>query len=267
MSVKEQYERNGYAIIRNVLDKELIQEASAHVDWLIRKYPDTPPEHFHSDLVEHDAFWLRLVSDDRLLDIAEQFVGPDIALFGSQYLCKAPFTPDGNAGEAVLWHQDGSYWPLEPVEVITIWLAVSDSTPENGCMRIIPGTHTLDLQEMQARTDVTSVLSSSIDESWVEEDRAVDLVLGAGDVSIHHPHIIHGSEVNESDQWRRGLTIRYIPTTTRITGDWPIAFLLRGNAVPGINEYMPFPKYIAGEHNAFRGSDEWNQRIDEKNGS
>ena len=69
--MKEQYERNGYTIIRNVLDEELIQEASAHVDWLIKKYPDTPPVNFHSHLVKDDAFWVRLVSDNRLVDIAE----------------------------------------------------------------------------------------------------------------------------------------------------------------------------------------------------
>jgi ectoine hydroxylase-related dioxygenase (phytanoyl-CoA dioxygenase family) len=75
---------------------------------------------------------VRLVSDERLLDIAEQFVGPDIALFASHYICK----PAGS-GRPVLWHQDGAHWPLEPMEVVTLWLAINDSTPENGGLRVI----------------------------------------------------------------------------------------------------------------------------------
>ena len=146
-----------------------------------------------------DPFWVRLVSDERLLDIAEIFVGPDIALFASHYICKPP-----SDGHAVLWHQDGSYWPLEPMEVVTLWLAVDDSTPENGCMRVIPRTHSLDLHEMQPRTDIPNVLKSGIDPELVDESSAVDFVLKAGDVSVHHPNIIHGSNANTSSNRRGG---------------------------------------------------------------
>ena len=123
--IRQQYEREGYAIFQNVLDPGLIQEASNHISWLIKKNPDVRPEHLHHHLVADDAFWVRLISDERLLDIAEIFVGPNIALFASHYISKPP-----SDGQAVLWHQDGSYWPLEPMEVVTLWLAVDDSTPE-----------------------------------------------------------------------------------------------------------------------------------------
>lgn len=161
----------------------------------------------------------------------------------------------------VLWHQDGSYWPLSPMEVVTLWLAVDDSLPENGCMRVIPGTHTTDLQQLHRRTEVPNVLSSEIDRSLVDESRAVDLVLRAGDVSVHHPNLIHGSNANTSSRRRCGLTIRYIPTSTRIvTRDgarWPSAFLLRGEGVPGVNDYHPHPRYVAERHMPFRGSEAW----------
>jgi ectoine hydroxylase-related dioxygenase (phytanoyl-CoA dioxygenase family) len=246
------YQRDGYVVFRDVLDADLIQEARNHIAWLGEKHPDLRPEHYHHHLVKDDPFWVRLVGDDRLLDIAEKFVGPDIALFASHYICKPP-----GDGQAVLWHQDGSYWPLEPMEVVTLWLAVDDSTPENGCMRVIPGTHTVALQKMERRTDVPNVLSSGIDPSFVEEDRAVDIVLSAGDVSVHHPNIIHGSNANTSSKRRAGLTIRYIPTTTRIIpASWPSAFLLRGRAVPGVNDYLPRPCFVEGVHMPFRGCDE-----------
>lgn len=248
------FEREGYTIFRNVLDAELVSEASRHVDWLVARNPDLRPEHLGHRLLGKDPFWLRLVSDPRLLDIAQLFVGPDIALFASHYISKPPYD-----GQPVLWHQDGSYWPLDPMEVVSLWLAVDDSTPENGCMRVVPGTQHLDLQELKRRDDVDNVLRSGMDESLVEESAAVDMILSAGDVSVHHPNVIHGSNANLSPRRRCGLTIRYIPTRTRIISDepWPSAFLLRGRAVAGINRYLPFPSYDAGQHMAFRGCEIW----------
>lgn len=250
-TVRERYDREGYVLFPNVLDAELIGEVSAHVAWLQEKHPDLRPERLGHTLMTDDPFWVRLISDDRLLDIAEQFIGPNIALFASHYICKPPFD-----GQPVLWHQDGSYWPLDPMEVVTLWLAVDDSLPENGCMRVIPGTHTTELKEMKPNTETPNVLSSGMDRDLVEEERAVDCVLAAGGVSVHHPNLIHGSNANHSPLRRCGLTIRYIPTSTRILTQserWPSAFLLRGEAVPGVNAYNPRPRYLPGKHMPFRG--------------
>ena len=160
-------------------------------------------------------------------------------------------------GMAVLWHQDGIYWPLEPMEVVTLWLAVDDSTPENGCMRVIPGTQNLKLQKIVERKDVVNVLNSEVDPNVVDESKAVDLILKAGDLSVHHPNIIHGSNANTSTKRRCGLNIRYIPTTTRITVPWGCDFLLRGQAVPGINDYKPRPRYNPATCMPFRGCEKW----------
>jgi phytanoyl-CoA hydroxylase len=251
-TVRGQFERDGYVMVRNVIDQDLVEEGRRHVEWLLEHNPGTRPEQLHHSLMTDDPFWVRLVSDDRLLDVAERFVGPNIALFASHYIAKRPYD-----GQQVLWHQDGSYWPLEPMEVVTLWLALDDSTPENGCMRVIPGSQQMDLQEMKPRTEVDNVLSSGMDDSFVDETKAVDIILKAGDVSMHSPNIVHGSNANTSPKWRRGLTIRYIPTTTRIVSDrqWPSAFLLRGQAVPGINNYLPWPKYVPGKHMYFRGAE------------
>ena len=255
-SPRAAYDRDGFAIVRNVVDLDLIAEANDHVDWLLAKHPDLRPEQLHHYLCQHDPFWIRLVSDDRLLDLAEQFIGPNIALFGTHYICKPPFD-----GQAVLWHQDGSYWPLDPMEVVTLWLALTDTTPENGCMRVIPGTQGMDLQALMQRTDVPNVLSSGMDEGIVDESAAVDCVMGPGDVSVHHPNVIHGSNANTSPRWRRGLTIRYIPTTTRICLETPeihpSAFHLRGEDPGGVNEYNPRPVYGEGDWMPFRGCEAW----------
>jgi len=253
-TLRSQYDRDGYVIARNVIDTDLLGEVRQHIDWLMAKHPELRPEQLGHTLMTHDAFWVRLISDGRLLDVAQQFIGPDIALFASHYIAKRP-----RDGQAVLWHQDGSYWPLEPMEVTTLWLAVDESTPENGGMRVIPGTQAMTLRGVQQRTDVDNVLLSGMDEALVDESRSVDIVLGAGDVSIHHPNVIHGSTANTSPKWRRGLTIRYIPTHTEIISDgpWPSAFLLRGRAVSGVNHYLPWPAYSPETSIPFRGSENW----------
>jgi phytanoyl-CoA hydroxylase len=248
------FEQDGYVVFPQVLDGELMAEASRHVEWLQAKYPELRPEQLGHNLMTNDAFWHRLVSDPRLLDIAEQFIGPNIALFASHYISKPPFD-----GQPVLWHQDGSYWPLEPMEVVTLWLAVDDADAENGCMQVIPGTHRMPLQQLHERTDTANVLNSEVDPALVDETQAIDIVLSAGSVSIHHPNIIHGSKANLSARRRCGLTIRYIPSSTHILAPqpWPSAFLLRGHAFPGINKYQPRPRYQPGESMEFQDAEQY----------
>ncbi len=116
--LKLEYEENGYVVARNAIDSGLAQETEDHVHWLAKKHPDVRPEHFHHNMLVTDPFMHRLVGDKRMLDITEQFLGPNIALFAAHYIAKSP-----GDGRAVQWHQDGFYWPLEPMEVTTLWLA------------------------------------------------------------------------------------------------------------------------------------------------
>ncbi|MEQ7127051.1 phytanoyl-CoA dioxygenase family protein [Actinopolymorpha sp. B11F2] len=248
----QRYDETGYAIFRKVIDADLINEVHAHVDWLQARNPELRPENLGHVLMRDDPFWVRLIADDRLLDIAQMFIGPDIALFASHYICKPAYS-----GQPVLWHQDGAFWPLEPMQVVTLWLAADPSTPENGCVRLVPGTHKLDVAGMRDNTEVESVLGKEIAVD-IDEDAAVDVILEPGDVEVHHPHIVHGSNANTSPHRRCGLTIRYIPTTTRIVTDdppWASAFHLRGE--PGVNPYQPRPRYVAGKHLPFAGCEEW----------
>jgi len=239
----EQFERDGYAVFRHVLDSSCMAAVAEHVDWLTARHPDIRPEHLGHELLADDPFWVDLIADERLLDVAEAFIGPDIALFASHYISKPPFD-----GQAVLWHQDAAYWPLDPMDAVTLWLAVDEATTENGCLRVIPGTHSVAVHPRRTSTDVVNVLSSEIDAN-VDESAAVDLVLSPGDVEVHHPGIVHGSGANPSPRRRCGLTIRYIPTSTRILEPaWPCAFLLRGRPVPGVNDYVERPNFEPSRH-------------------
>lgn len=252
----ESYQRDGYAVFRQVADADLIAEARAHVEWLQRRNPSNP-EMLQMHKMGPDPFWLRLVSDDRLLDIAERFIGPNIALFNSSYFCKA-----ASNGSQVLWHQDHSYWPVGvEATIMTLWLAVDASTQENGCLRVIPGSHFGTLQALKAEPDTPNMLGSGISDALIDESKAVDVELSPGDASVHHPLVIHGSRPNRSGKRRCGIAIRYAATGVKFVepnGEpFPSAFLLRGREEPGLSQFNAMPRYIAGEHMSFRGCEKW----------
>ena len=237
-------------IIRNVINPDLANEVENHVHWLSKKYPDIRPEAFHHHLLIHDPFLHHLLKRREILDLVEQFIGSDIVLFGAHYIAKKPFN-----GKPVGWHQDGSYWPLEPMDVVSVWLAGTNSTKENACMRVIPGTQNkrlLNPSEMMGVDTEEYVLDLAIHPNEIDESKAVDLELSAGDISIHNPFIIHGSNANVSSQWRVGLTLRYIPTSTYVNQEGWKCILLRGNAKEKINNnYANRPKFIEGKHMPF----------------
>ena len=255
-AIRQRYDEQGYVIVRDAIDADLARETAEHVHWLAKRNPDVRPEKFGHDMLVADPFMHRLVGDDRLLDIVEQFIGPNIALFAAHYIAKPPRT-----GQKVLWHQDGTYWPLEPMEVTTIWLAATESNRGNGCLRVLPGTQNnrlLSRAELQEVPDGKNVLSSGIHPSQIDDSDVVDLELNAGDVSIHNPKIIHGSEANTSEKWRIGLTLRYIPTSTWVKRETHANIFLRGEKASGVkNAYAERPVFDPVAHMPFRGQEEW----------
>jgi ectoine hydroxylase-related dioxygenase (phytanoyl-CoA dioxygenase family) len=257
------YERDGFATIKNVIDANLMSEVRTHIEWLVKKYPGLRPEHLHHPLIRNDAFWVRLITDTRLADIAEFFLGPNIACFTAHYVCKPP-----QDGQAVLWHQDAAYWSLEPMTALTIWLAVDSSHTKNGCLRMVPGTHRMPVYAHLPRMERMNVLFSACDDELVcklvNNAGIVDLELEPGDVSIHHPKIIHCSEPNTSPLRRCGLDIGYIPTSTRISSDglYLDPILVRGKPAAGINSYRRYPRYSPTETIPWTGHEKWNERAD-----
>jgi ectoine hydroxylase-related dioxygenase (phytanoyl-CoA dioxygenase family) len=254
--LKKNYDREGYAIIKNVIEPDLAKEIEAHVKWLSKKYPTTRPEAFHHNMLIHDPFIHHLLHQKKILDNVETIIGKDIALFGAHYIAKKPFS-----GQPVGWHQDGSYWPLEPMNVVSVWLAGTHSEQNNACMRIIPGSQNKRLlkpSEMVKLDTQKYVLDLAIHHDDIDDSLAVDIELGPGDMSLHNPFIIHGSNANTSKFWRIGLTLRYIPTTTFVNREKWECVLLRGQAAKGIkNNYVPTPKFQKKKHMPFKGSEDF----------
>jgi non-heme Fe2+,alpha-ketoglutarate-dependent halogenase len=170
--------------------------------------------------------WLdELARDDGVLDALESVIGPNILCWASGF-----FTKEAHDPSYVSWHQDLTYWGLEPADIVTAWVALSPSTPESGCMRVVPGSHKQDVLAHAETFAEHNLLSRGQEiQVEVEERDAVDVVLRPGEMSLHHVKLIHGSGANQADDRRIGFAIRYVPTYVRQTaGAEDSAMLVRG---------------------------------------
>jgi ectoine hydroxylase-related dioxygenase (phytanoyl-CoA dioxygenase family) len=167
-----------------------------------------------------------LVRHPRVLDLVEAVIGPDILVFHTTVWMKA-----AHSENYVPWHQDATYFGLAPFEHVTAWVALTQSRPESGCVRVIPGSHhNGQLAHFDDHKDPLTMLSrgQKLTDAIREED-AVDLVLEPGDVSLHHTLTVHSSRISRSDEWRIGVGISYIPASVRHIGPTRLsATLARG---------------------------------------
>jgi hypothetical protein len=147
--------------------------------------------------------------DPALLDLVESVIGPDIVFWTAALFCKP-----GGDGREIPWHQDGVYWPLRPPATVTLWLALDDSLIENGCLRIVPGSHRLGLLKHEQSDKDGLVLNTSVVASEIDVGAARCVELRAGQLSMHDIYLVHGSSPNTSPRRRCGLTLRYMPATT-----------------------------------------------------
>ncbi len=236
-----QYREEGYTICRNVLEPAALREMTEYIDRFIAETSQyMRPEHLDKPHV-WDGRFLKFCTTPSLLDHVEQLIGPNIVLFSSHIISKAK-----GDGLAVPWHQDGIYWDLEPMDVVTLWLAIDESTVENGCMRVIPRTHTLGpLEHVKETNPEGKVLDRGLKPEFVDEAQAVNCELKPGDCSFHAPYLIHGSTRNTSQKRRCGYTMRFMPTTTKMLRNGPLSqwfanhplFLVRGKDTVGLNVY------------------------------
>lgn len=239
----EQYRTEGYTIHRQALPEPALARLQSHVDNMLANLPEGQrPEHQDGPHLR-DPFLFRMCTHPALLDLVEQFTGPNIVLFSSHLIAKAK-----GDGLEVPWHQDAEYWNLDPMDVVTLWLAVDQSVAENGCMRVIPGTQTLGpIPHFTDAHKEDKVLDRGLDISRFDLNAAVNVELQPGDCSFHTPYIVHSSTPNHSDKRRCGYTMRFMPASTKLIRDGAQArywanhkiFLVRGEDNAGLNTYEP----------------------------
>jgi ectoine hydroxylase-related dioxygenase (phytanoyl-CoA dioxygenase family) len=193
-----------FAQLRGIFEEQLAQKGEKLSDEL-----DTP--HFRDERL------LEFLLSDEILDLVETLIGPNIALWSSHFICKDPYV-----GRATPWHEDSAFWKgrlSNYDQVVTVWLAIDRSTRENGCMKVIPGTHRNGgFSEYVAVDSGNNTFQEQIKnaESVIENTRAIYFELEPGECSFHDGRIMHGAEANTSQYRRCGYTMRYFPTSVLV---------------------------------------------------
>jgi len=234
----QQYETEGYLFPIDVFDADEVAQHRASLEAVEAKnggklLPEQRPK-------SHLLFkWLDdLIRDPRVLDPIEQLIGPNILCWNTIFWIK-------NAGSEsfVSWHQDNRYWGLSSDKVITAWLALSPAQVENGCMRVMPGTHRGDLLNHEDRYDEDNMLTRGQEiTEGVDDARAVHMPLQPGQMSIHNYRAAHASGPNTGADRRIGVSMHFMPVETeQVVGDWDSAALVRGQDPHRAFEHTPRP--------------------------
>lgn len=207
---REIYERDGVLRRIDVYTKDEIDGFRAHFDELEaregKEFCQIGIQGRHMD----EKFIWELATDPRVLDVMVELMGPDVMLLSTHVFCKYP---EKDPKSFVAWHQDVTYWGLEPPIAHTAWIAIDASDVDNGCMRVIPGTHKAGIAPHFKSETAGNLLSvdQEISDDHIDHSSAIDLILNAGQMSVHDGHLFHASMPNRSDRRRCGLTIRFIP--------------------------------------------------------
>ena len=154
--------------------------------------------------------WLEFATHPSIISTASQLIGEDIILWGTTIFGKPAFS-----GKETPWHQDGEYYPIKPLEGLTVWIPLDDVTPENGPMQFIPGSHKqhkLFSHSWSEGNDKT--INLVCDSEHFDESTATPLVIRAGQVSFHDVYMIHGSTANRTDRRRAAFIIRLMPASS-----------------------------------------------------
>ncbi len=212
----EAYERDGFLAPVDLLTPGEAADIRKRLEDAEARYPETFAGAGRNNAHLLFRFLDELVHDARLLDRAADLLGPDFLVYGTVIFAKEP-----ESRGYVSWHQDGAYMGLKPYEGVTAWIALTPSNPTNGCMAMIPGSHRSGRFAHAETFAEDNILTRGQAIEDIDESKAVDLILEPGQMSLHHPWVVHGSKPNTSADRRVGFVVQgYIrPTVRQVLGD------------------------------------------------
>ena len=210
------FNRNGYLLGLSLLSDAEVIEHRTYFDELLSEVMRKGGDNY-SIISAHMKYGrvYDLLMDPRIVAYAKDILGENVVGWGSHYFCKMP-----GETKTVAWHQDASYWPLTPSKTVTFWLAIDDADTENACMQFIEGSHRHGHFRFRDSTkEEQNVLTQTVDDPH-QYGETVDVILQAGQMSVHADLLLHGSRPNQSDRRRCGLTLRYCAADVRGTHQW-----------------------------------------------
>ena len=206
----KQYEGKGFVAPLDALTQDEAKEVKDEIEFIEKKWPKELEGLGRNNVHYISPIFDKVVHNSKILDVVEDVIGKNILVGGTTLFIKDP-----DKKGFVSFHQDAKYIGFEPHNWVTAWLAITEANEENGCMRMWPGTHKdeLKIHEEKFNNDQGNLLTrgQTIDNVPIEKTEPV--FLKAGQMSLHHPKIAHGSGINKSNKRRIGFVIQsYIGT-------------------------------------------------------
>ena len=207
----KQYEDKGFVSTINIFSKDKAKKIRDEIEMIEKEMPGELEKsgrynaHLISPLLDE------VTHNPKILDAVQSLIGENILICGTTLFIKNP-----NEKGFVSYHQDAKYIGLEPLNWVTAWVAITDSNEKNGCMRMWSGSHKDNLKEHDEKFNNGNLLTRGQTVKNVPKDETTPLILEAGQMSLHHPTVVHGSELNKSNDRRIGFVIQsYISTNVK----------------------------------------------------
>ena len=228
---------NGYLTPLRAIDAQEATDCRHRLEAFEADIGQSASEALH--MKSHIFFmWLwRVAQSPAITGALKDLVGPDVLVMASRFWIKEP-----GDGKFVTWHQDDTYFGIDPPEMVTLWLAFTDVTVEAGCMRFLPGSHKAGARRHEETRDPDNLLSRGQIVPGIDDSSAVDVVLGPGEFSIHDGRMLHDSAPNRSPSRRIGLSLMVLPPHVRSTMGRRSATLLCGEDRHGNWDPDPIPE-------------------------
>ena len=202
------YDNHGYIAPIDILSKEETAEIKTEIEYIEKKWPEELIGLGRNNVHYISPVFDQVCHNSKILDSVESIIGKDILVGGTTLFIKEP-----DKKGFVSWHQDARYIGFEPYNWVTAWLAITDAHEENGCMRMWSGSHKEKIKDHKDTYDENNLLTRGQTVQNVPTEKTTPNILKAGQLSLHHPMIVHGSGPNKSSQRRIGFVIQsYIGT-------------------------------------------------------
>ena len=202
------YEDHGFVAPINVLTLEEATKIKEEIEYIEKKWPDELIGLGRNNVHYISPIFDQVCHNSKILDAVESIIGKDILVGGTTLFIK-----DTDKKGFVSWHQDAKYIGFEPHNWVTAWLAITDANEENGCMRMWSGSHKEKIKKHKDTFNENNLLTRGQTVQNVPLEDTTPNILKAGQLSLHHPMIVHGSGSNKSNTRRIGFVIQsYIGT-------------------------------------------------------
>ena len=237
------YNRDGFIAPVNIYSPEEAAALRQELEDLEASHPEAVTGRNRNNVHYVSTLFDKIAHNPNILDAVESLIGRNILVGGTTLFVKEP-----EQRGFISWHQDARYIGLEPENWVTAWLALSDVTTENGCMYMWPGSHLEGAREHLDTYDKENLLTRGQTVQNVPEAETTPIVLEAGQLSLHHPWVVHGSGRNSSKKRRIGFAIQsYIGTNVDSIYGKIFVQQARGSDSYGYHQHTPRPSSLMAE--------------------